>query len=195
MLFLFEVFRENVELTERDCTVISKYFQFQHLSKRDTMLLPGAPCDFLCMVQSGTLRSYVYDMADREFNVLFAYESQWITDMPSYSCGSNSKVTIEAMEKSSVWVIHKDDVECLLQEVPVLRTYFAQISVCAICSLQDRIVNSVTRTAKEHYRQLTLHQGELLMRVPQYQIASYLGITPESLSRIRKEIILENATV
>lgn len=60
-----------------------------------------------------------------------------------------------------------------------------------ICALQERITNSVTLTAKEHYRSMTQNQAELLRRVPQYHIANYLGITPESLSRIRKELILE----
>ena len=191
MLFLFDLFREHVDLTDRDCTVISKYFQFQHLSKREVLLLPGTACDFLCLVQSGCLRSFVIDTGDREFNVQFGYESQWITDMPSYSCGTRSQVTIEAMEKSSIWTIRQDGMAQLLIEVPALREYFANVSIQAICALQARIVNSVTRTAKEHYRQMTHHQGDLLRKVPQYQIASYLGITPESLSRIRKEIITE----
>lgn len=191
MLFLFDVFKESLALTERDCTLISSHFQFQQLDKREALLLPGSQCDYLILVEAGCLRSFVFDANDREFNLMFAYDRQWMTDMQSFSAGEASKLTIEAMEKSRIWIIEREDLVALMAQVPVLRQFFSDLSVDTICALQERITNSVTLTAKEHYRSMTLRQAELLRRVPQYHIANYLGITPESLSRIRKELILE----
>lgn len=191
MLFLFDVFKESLALTERDCTLISSHFQFQQLDKREALLLPGFQCDYLILVEAGCLRSFVFDANDREFNLMFAYDRQWMTDMQSFSAGEASKLTIEAMEKSRIWIIEREDLAALMAQVPVLRHFFSDLSVDTICALQERIANSVTLTAKEHYRSMTQSQAELLRRVPQYHIANYLGITPESLSRIRKELILE----
>lgn len=191
MLFLFDVFKESLALTERDCTLISSHFQFQQLDKREAILLPGSHGDYLILVEAGCLRSFVYDANDREFNLMFAYDRQWMADMQSFSAGEASKLTIEAMERSRIWIIEREDLTALMAQVPVLRHFFSDLSVDTICALQERITNSVTLTAKEHYRSMTKSQAELLRRVPQYHIANYLGITPESLSRIRKELILE----
>jgi CRP-like cAMP-binding protein len=191
MLFLFDVFKESLALTERDCTLISSHFQFQQLDKREAILLPGSHGDYLILVEAGCLRSFVYDANDREFNLMFAYDRQWMADMQSFSAGKASKLTIEAMERSRIWIIEREDLAALMAQVPVLRHFFSDLSVDTICALQERITNSVTLTAKEHYRSMTQSQAELLRRVPQYHIANYLGITPESLSRIRKELILE----
>lgn len=191
MLFLFDVFKESLALTERDCTLISSHFQFQQLDKREAVLLPGSHGDYLILVEAGCLRSFVYDANDREFNLMFAYDRQWMADMQSFSAGEASKLTIEAMERSRIWIIEREDLTALMAQVPVLRHFFSDLSVDTICALQERITNSVTLTAKEHYRSMTQSQAELLRRVPQYHIANYLGITPESLSRIRKELILE----
>jgi len=191
MLFLFDVFKESLALTERDCTLISSHFQFQQLDKREAILLPGSHGDYLILVEAGCLRSFVYDANDREFNLMFAYDRQWMADMQSFSAGEASKLTIEAMERSRIWIIEREDLAALMAQVPVLRHFFSDLSVDTICALQERITNSVTLTAKEHYRSMTQSQAELLRRVPQYHIANYLGITPESLSRIRKELILE----
>lgn len=191
MLFLFDVFKESLALTERDCTLISSHFQFQQLHKREAILLPGSHGDYLILVEAGCLRSFVYDANDREFNLMFAYDRQWMADMQSFSAGEASKLTIEAMERSRIWIIEREDLTALMAQVPVLRHFFSDLSVDTICALQERITNSVTLTAKEHYRSMTQSQAELLRRVPQYHIANYLGITPESLSRIRKELILE----
>ncbi|MGB0137506.1 MAG: Crp/Fnr family transcriptional regulator [Flavobacteriales bacterium] len=191
MLFLFDVFKESLALTERDCTLISSHFQFKQLDKREAVLLPGSHGDYLILVEAGCLRSFVYDANDREFNLMFAYDRQWMADMQSFSAGEASKLTIEAMERSRIWIIEREDLTALMAQVPVLRHFFSDLSVDTICALQERITNSVTLTAKEHYRSMTQSQAELLRRVPQYHIANYLGITPESLSRIRKELILE----
>ena len=191
MLFLFDVFKESLALTERDCTLISSHFQFQQLDKREAVLLPGSHGDYLILVEAGCLRSFVYNANDREFNLMFAYDRQWMADMQSFSAGEASKLTIEAMERSRIWIIEREDLTALMAQVPVLRHFFSDLSVDTICALQERITNSVTLTAKEHYRSMTQSQAELLRRVPQYHIANYLGITPESLSRIRKELILE----
>ena len=191
MLFLFDVFKESLALTERDCTLISSHFQFQQLDKREAVLLPGSHGDYLILVEAGCLRSFVYDANDREFNLMFAYDRQWMADMQSFYAGEASKLTIEAMERSRIWIIEREDLTALMAQVPVLRHFFSDLSVDTICALQERITNSVTLTAKEHYRSMTQSQAELLRRVPQYHIANYLGITPESLSRIRKELILE----
>lgn len=193
MLFLFETFKERVKLSERDCTLISRRFQFHVLSKKEQILLPGQPCDFLLMVQSGCLRSYINDMQDREFNLQFAYHGGWMTDIRSFRSGNPSQMTIEAIEKSEVWMIDEPDLQLLLDEVPALRQYFLNQSVAMLGHLQDRLTNSVTMTAKEHYRVMSDSSSELLRRVPQYHLASYLGITPESLSRIRKELVLESS--
>ena len=182
MLFLFETFKERVKLSERDCTLISRRFQFHNLSKKEQILLPGQPCDFLLMVQSGCLRSYIIDMQDREFNLQFGYHGGWVTDIKSFRSGNPSAMTIEAIEKTEVWMIEESDLQLLLEEVPVLRQYFLTVSVRMLGLLQDRLTSSVTMTAKEHYRLMSDSSSELLRRIPQYHLASYLGITPDPLT-------------
>ena len=132
MLFLFDVFKESLALTERDCTLISSHFQFQQLDKREAILLPGSHGDYLILVEAGCLRSFVYDANDREFNLMFAYDRQWMADMQSFSAGEASKLTIEAMERSRIWIIEREDLTALMAQVPVLRHFFSDLSVDTI---------------------------------------------------------------
>lgn len=159
--------------------------------KKEHLLTPGMDGAFLCLIEEGCLRAYTYDRNNREFNIHLAQNGQWMADMDSFLQQKPSKMSIEAVTRSIVWHAKREDINALLADVPQLKDFFMQVSIGAISGLQERILSAVTLTAKEHYRELSNQQPDLIRKVPQYHLASYLGITPESLSRIRKELVLE----
>jgi CRP-like cAMP-binding protein len=138
-------------------------------------------------INKGCMRSYKVDSKGQEHIVMFGIEGWWISDFYSFLTETPAIQHIDALEDSEVFCIDKPDLEKLYTTVPKFERFFRIILQNAYISSQQRSLSDISETAEERYIAFINKYPTLEQRVPQHQIASYLGMTPETISRIRKQ--------
>ena len=158
------------------------------VKKKKNLLNEGEICRYLYFVEKGALRSYTIDKEGNEHVIQLAIEDYWIADLSSFVTQSPGTITIEAIEDCEVLLLPNLELERLYDEIPSLGTFFRKLYQRAYVHLQARLHASHSTVAEERYLELIRLQPKINARIPLTHIASYLGITPESLSRIRKHL-------
>jgi CRP-like cAMP-binding protein len=179
-------FNKWSELTREDEGVILSAFESLTIRKKKNLLEPGKICTQLYFVTSGSLRSYYIDAKGVEQIYQIRLENSWISDLESFFSHTPSKYYIEALEDTQLLAISHQRMEQLLVEIPNLERYFRILFQKAYVNSLKRLNATMWDSALDRYNELLKEQPEVFQRVPLIYIASYLGITPESLSRIRK---------
>lgn len=180
--------QEQIELTTEQVQLIEQHLVVKHLKKNEFILEEGDYSEEYFFVEQGVIRSYTIDENGKEHVVQFATENWIISDRNSTLCKKTAKFYIQAIEDSTI-VILNEELNHLLNKInPAYNT--AQLSLVQnhVRHLQDRIILLLSATAKTRYQEFIRLYPNQINRIPQWMIASYLGITPESLSRVRKEI-------
>lgn len=189
---MFESFllylKNYVTLDEDEESILSSFLLFKKYKKREYFLKEGDYCRYQAFVLKGCFRTFYLDYEGREMNLMFSVENWWIGDLASYIVNDPSKLNIEALEDSEIFAIEKIHLDLLFQKVPKMERFFRILFQNALISSQNRIMNNLTLNAKDNYLSFVSKYPQLEQRIPQYHIASYLGITPEFLSQIRKSI-------
>jgi len=188
---LFKAINEKVNLTTREEESCIPFFTAKKLRKKQYLLQEGDVCKYTAFVEKGLLRSYTVDHKGYEQIVQFALEGWWISDIYSFLTQEASPFNIDAFEDSELLLLTKASNEAMLEQVPKMEKYFRILSQNALVAMQRRLVGSLSQTAEEKYTGLMKTYPDIIQRVPQHMIASYLGITPETLSRIRKQMMLK----
>ncbi|HEX2533105.1 MAG TPA: Crp/Fnr family transcriptional regulator [Chitinophagaceae bacterium] len=161
--------------------------QPRKLRRRQYLVQAGEPCRYECFVEKGCLRQYFLDDQGQEHVTVFAVEDWWISDMYGLITGKPSLTYVDAVEESELLLIEQAAFETLLVRVPKFERFFRILLQRAYVANQVRIIENLSLPAEERYRRFVERHPQLEQRVPQRQIASYLGITPESLSRLRHQ--------
>jgi CRP/FNR family transcriptional regulator len=182
---LFAHIRRFIELSEADAQVLASYLRFQKIKKKEHLLSEGEVCTSNYFVLKGCIRSYFYNDKAIEQTLLFAIENWWITDYTSLENRQPSHFFIQAVEPCEVAVLDKNVQEELLKTLPQLERYFRIILQRAYSASQIRIKYIYSLSGEERYRHFSTSFPEFVQRIPQYMLASYLGFTPEFLSKIR----------
>ncbi|SHF77117.1 cAMP-binding domain of CRP or a regulatory subunit of cAMP-dependent protein kinases [Flavobacterium segetis] len=185
---LFKSIQEKVTLNEDDKEVYKSFFIPKKLRKKQTLLQEGDVCIYNAFVENGILRSFFTDEKGNEHVVQFAIEGWWITDLSSFLTKSNSIYTIEALEDCELLLLTMEAREALMDKIPMFERYQRLLLQNAYIANQARINSTLTETAEEKYIKLGLAYPGIIKRVPQHMIASYLGLKPETVSRVRKQI-------
>ena len=182
-------FTSNLDVQESD--VIDLFDQCERLTiKKNYILLnQGEFCNHTFFVEKGLLRQYALNENGKEHILSFAPENWLVTDRDSVYFNQPSNYNIQALEDSMVVLIDESFMDKLAELVPGFTAYNTRLLHNHIRRLQERIGLLLSATAEERYLNFVEMYPDILMRVPQAMIASYLGITPESLSRVRKEIV------
>lgn len=164
-------------LTDAEKDIIVNSFQWEDINKKELIFRSGDKNTRHYFVRKGLLRMYVIDSAGKEFNILFAAENQWIGDL---STPSETLFFLDAVEKSIVYSISDENLNLLTNNFSSFVKYLKRSYIF----LQKRLVSVLVNTAEENYEELCEHYPELIQRLPQYHISSYLGVTPVFLSKI-----------
>lgn len=176
-----------ITLSEEEEAFFISVLKHKKLRKKQYLLQAGDVCRHECFVLSGCLRSYYVDEQGQEHVVQFSVENWWTSDLASFISGKPATYNIDALEDSEVLQIEKNDLEQLYVQVPKFDRMFRVLLQNAFVAQQERTAQSLSLSAQEQYLNFIKKYPDVEQRVPNHQIASYLGITPESLSRIRKQ--------
>ncbi|MHA7060089.1 Crp/Fnr family transcriptional regulator [Aquimarina sp. M1] len=156
--------------------------------KGETLLYPNDSTYYQYYVTQGCLRSFFTDKLAREHTIQFAIKDWWISDYTAFFKKEKAILQIECIQDATVYRLSRDDMNKIFDEVPGIERYFRRKTESYIGSFQKRIVGDLSKTAKQQYIDFVNTYPNIEQLVKNYHIASYLGITSESLSRVRKEI-------
>ncbi|BAO76604.1 Crp/Fnr family transcriptional regulator [Winogradskyella sp. PG-2] len=162
----------------------SEYFTFE---KKEIIVQANHVCNYLYLIESGLLRSYYLDLKGNEITHWFASESMFMTIPPSFFNREESQFNIEAVEKTTVRAFSIDLLENAFEKNRVIETFCRVIVTQVMISLGKKVIDLKTKTAEERYKELKVIYPNIFKRASLGQIASYLGITQQSLSRIRSK--------
>jgi len=186
---LHQKLAEKISLTEGEFNYCKSLFKPKKLRKRQYFLQEGDVCKYQAFIEKGILRSYTIDEKGSEHILQFATEGWWMADLSSYVTGESSLFNIQAIEASELLLISKPSWDELMLSIPKFEHYFRILIQNHLVATQKRLMQSLSETAEEKYIKFSKTYPDCLQRVPQHMIASYLGVSRETLSRLRKNII------
>ena len=186
--FYFEQFHKKVPLTEEERERIKAHLIPKKLRKKQYLLQEGDVCKTIAFVQKGLLRAYTVDENGVEHIIQFALEGWTISDLYSFLTAEPATYTIDALEDAELVLISKAAHDGLLKEVPKYETLTRLNITGAYIAMQRRLTSIISLSLEERYEAFLTLYPHIAQRVPQHMIASYMGLTPETLSRIRKRI-------
>lgn len=178
-----------VPFTEAELAVFDGLLERRHVPKKTLMLQAGEVCDFEAFVVKGCLRRYYIDENGHEVILQFAVEDAWISDI-SFSIYETqpSRVFIETLEDCELLTFTPEAKEALFLRAPRFERAFRILMQRNLAVTQDRLFCTITKNGVEKYTDFVHKYPSIAQRVPQHYIASYLGITPEFLSKVRAKI-------
>ena len=176
-----------IQLTPEEVKFFTSLLRPKKIRKRQYLLQTGDISMFENFVNKGCLRAYTVDEQGQEHIAMFGIEGWWISDMYSFLTNTPATQNIDALEDSEVLSIEKSDLEKLYDHVPKFNRFFLKLLQNAFVAHQRRILAANSQTAEEQYLDFITRYPSLEQRVPQHQIASYLGMSPETISRIRRQ--------
>ncbi|MBL7765986.1 MAG: Crp/Fnr family transcriptional regulator [Chitinophagaceae bacterium] len=183
-----QYFTEKALVAQKDFEKLLPYFSVEKYPKGHTLLSKGGVNKHIYFVEEGLLRFYTKDENGKEFILHFAPENWWLTDRNNLCSNEPSEFFIDAYEETSVVLLNHDFIEKATEISHEFRTFHEHILQRHIKQLYRRINLLISTPAKECYIEFLKTYPNITQRVPQWMIASYLGITPEAVSRIRKEL-------
>lgn len=186
---LIDNIEKHIQLSENEKSLFLSYVTNKKINKRDYFLQVGEVCIYSAFVLSGCLRSYLIDDNGFERMLQFAIEDWWMTDMVSFVSQKPGNIAIDAVENTEVALISRRDQLELFDRCPKFERYFRIIIEKRIGSYQQRIMENISLPAAERYDNFVKKYPQFIQRLPQNQIAAYLGITPEFLSKIRHQTL------
>jgi len=190
---MFEEFakylREKANLDEEEIDAVRAVSVEKKIRKRQYLLQEGDVCHYNCFIVKGCLRMYTVGEDGVEHIVRFAVENWWISDRESYNNGYPSKCNIDALENSEIILIDKPDFLHLLMITPKLKSFIDKLLARSYDAIQNRIIGAISFSTEEKYQNFIERFPGIVNRVPLHMIASYLGVTRETLSRVRSQSV------
>jgi CRP-like cAMP-binding protein len=184
--------QSHSDITDEQFSEISQYLKSKSIKKGAFVLRQGEVCAYSFFVSKGLLRSYTIDEQGKEHIIQFAPEEWIIVDRSSYFFNEPSELFIDAVEDTELVMLNEDFITQACNISTVYRAFNYKALHSHIRHLQKRVNLLLGATAEQRYLDFIKLYPELTLRLPQWMIASYLGLTPESLSRVRKELARRN---
>ena len=188
---MFETFekylKENADLTAVEIDAVRAVSIEKKIRKRQYLLQEGDVCHYNCFIVRGCLRLYRIGEDGAEHILRFGVENWWISDQESYNTGNPSVSNIDALENCEVILIDKAAFVHLMMNIPRFRSFIDRLKAKSFDASQNRIMINISSTAEKKYQHFMTSFSDIFYRVPLHMIASYLGVSRETLSRIRTQ--------
>jgi len=178
---------QTVQLLETELDLIDKYFEEKTLKKKEFLLQDNKICNFIAFIADGTIRHFhIKDGVEKTCDISF--DNSWVTDFQSFTYDTIGKMNLQAMENTTVFLIRKQNLFKLYQECSKYETFGRMMAEQVAIRATDIAMSLSSDKPEERFQNLLKKQPDLFQRVPQKYIANFLGVSPESLSRIRNRI-------
>ena len=178
-----------VNLTKDEKLSVEKYFTVKSLPKGELWIEEGQYCNHIAFINKGILRIFYDDQDGNEISCFFMPENNFISSYTSFLTLTPTKENIEAVDDVELLVINRENLEKLSKEVPKVEIWRRVIAENLFILLERRISMLQSKTAQERYENLIKENGDILLKVPLQYTASFLGVTPQHLSRLRKKSV------
>ena len=189
MTTLTENINQIVGLTIEEKYTIEQAFSTIEIAKGDLWVQQGKICDQVGFVVSGKLRNFYIDESGGEVTCYFVSSENFISSFTSFLTNTPANENISALENSVIRVISKKDLEELCERVPKMQLFRRVIAENLFITMEKRIFMLQSQSAHERYENMLKNNPDIILSVPLQYTASFLGITPQHLSRLRKEIV------
>ena len=185
---LLENIARHIHLTQEELDFFCPLLTFRTLKKKEFLLRQGDICKTENFITKGCLRMYTIDESGLEHIVMFGVEDWWVSDLFSFFTHTASDYYIDALEDAALWQISKEHLDELYERVPKFERFFRILLQNAFIAQQKRINQNLSFTAEQRYVDFVKKYPQLEQRIPQKQVAAYLGMTPVFLSMLRKKL-------
>ena len=173
-------------LSEEKAKEISQEFEFKEISKGEKFIKTGRTANEYLFLQSGFIRSYLFDIEDNEITLNFYGPNEVVFEVASFFQRQPSQENFEAITYCSGWVLTYEKLNALFHALPEFREFGRAMLVKGFIGFKQRTISLINKTAEERYELLLQTKNEIFQHASLKHIASYLGVTDTSLSRIRK---------
>lgn len=174
--------------TPEETELFDSLLRYEEIPRKTMLLKEGQVCNFESYVVKGCIRSYYLDEQGNEVTLQFAIEDWWVSDIASFHERRPSRLFIETLEDCAVLTLTPENKELLLERVPKFERMFRLVVQRSLSSMQERLFRTIATSAAEKYLDFMNRYPGIAQRVPQHYIASYLGFTPEFLSKVRSKL-------
>ncbi|MEY8847450.1 Crp/Fnr family transcriptional regulator [Psychroserpens sp. XS_ASV72] len=179
---------KDLTFNEEEIKIIESVFFKVTYKKGDIIIKANDTVDYQYYILDGCLRSFYVDKQGREYTIQFGISDWWISDFTAFFSDSKALMNIEVIQDAVLYRISKNDKEYLYSSIPKVESFFRVKLERAFAAFQRRILSGLSQPASKRYLRFIKRYPNIEKSVKNYHIASYLGITTESLSRIRKEL-------
>ncbi len=189
MKSILENINSHVSLTEEECDFFLSKTSTKKIKAKTVLLSAGEIANCTYFVNSGIIRSFNINDNIIEHVLHFACEGWWIGDMYSYISEKPGNLFIEVIEDAEVVIITKENHQILYKEIPKLERFFRILAENSLVAHQERLIDNLSLTAEERFEKFCSKYPTLIQKVPQKQIASYIGVTPEFFSKMKARLL------
>ncbi|MDO6803851.1 Crp/Fnr family transcriptional regulator [Wenyingzhuangia sp. 1_MG-2023] len=179
---------KDLTFTDEEQDLIASKFELRKLKKGEILLHANDVVYHQYYVCNGCLRTYSVEKMGKEHTLQFAIKDWWISDYTAFFTSTQAIVSIECIQEATIYKVSRENMEVLFDKIPKLESFFRRKMEKSFANFQKRILGSLSMSAQERYNAFLNKYPDIEQSVKNYHIASYLGITTESLSRIRKKI-------
>jgi CRP/FNR family transcriptional regulator, anaerobic regulatory protein len=189
LALILENIGKLVCLTEAEQSLILSKIEVRQYKAKTLILRAGEVCTHSYFVESGLLRSFTINDHIVEHVMSFACAGWWIGDMYSLLSQQPGTLFIEVMEDAEVVLLSKENQEALYQSIPKMERFFRILTENSLVANQERLMDNLSLTAEERFEKFCKRYPSLIQQVPQKQIASYIGVTPEFFSKMKSKML------
>ena len=187
--FFVNYFKRYIDLTQEEEDYLCSLVKVVKVKKRQYIVQPDFICKYRTYVVSGTFRAYLIGNEGQDHTIAFAIDDWWISDYNSYIFQQPATLFVESLEDGVIIQLDYNAEQLLKETNPKFEKFFRIITERSFAFLQKRMLSALSKTAEERYEEFVEKYPKVVQRVPQYALASYLGMSTEFLSKIRNKRI------
>ena len=182
--------KEVYKFSDKDCATLIPLFEALEVKKNEELFRQGDIVRWVYYVEKGCLRQYYINNNGEERTIYFKTEGGWASELVSFLDNAPTELNLQALEDTKLHIINRKNWTYAVTQIPAMTMGFIRAQQDTNYMLKKRLAEATVETPKEKYLRFIKEEPGLLQRIPLYHIAAYLAMTPETLSRIRKEIAL-----